>query len=97
VIFQKCSSGDNPQMKSVIDNPSSQNVGDIEHNNISKKQPNATVESQDMAAKSSCPVAIPKPIVSNQLIPSIFFCKSSHYHAINLEIHKNNYYPKIFT
>jgi hypothetical protein len=51
VIFQKCSSGDSPQTKLAIENPSGQNVGDIEHNNISKKQYNPTVESQDMAAK----------------------------------------------
>jgi hypothetical protein len=51
VIFQKCSSNDSPQTKRASDNPSGQNVGDIEHNNISKKQPNLTVESQDMAAK----------------------------------------------
>lgn len=50
MIFQKCSSGDNPQTKPAIDNPSGQNVDDIEHNNISKNKPNPTVESQDMAA-----------------------------------------------
>jgi hypothetical protein len=44
-------------MKSVIDNPSSQNVGDIEHNNITKTQPNPMVESQDMAAE--VPVLLP--------------------------------------
>jgi hypothetical protein len=38
-------------MKSDIDNLSCQNVGDINHNNISKKQPDPTVESQDMAAE----------------------------------------------
>jgi hypothetical protein len=51
VIFLKCSSGDSPPTKSAIDNPSNQNVGDIEHNNISKKQHNPTVESQEMAAE----------------------------------------------
>jgi hypothetical protein len=51
VIFQKCSSADSPQTKPAIYNPSGQNVGDIEHNNISKKKPNPTVESQDMAAE----------------------------------------------
>jgi len=51
VIFQKCSSGDSSQTKSAIDNPSSQNVGVIDHNNISKKQPNSMVESQDMVAE----------------------------------------------
>jgi hypothetical protein len=40
-------------MKSGIDNPSNQNVGGIEHNNISKKQPNPTVESQDMPVEVS--------------------------------------------
>ena len=50
VIFQKCSSG-NPQTKFVIDNPSGQNVGDIEHNNITKMKPKPTVENQDMAAE----------------------------------------------
>ena len=38
-------------MKFIIDNPSSQNVGDIEHNNITKTQPNPIVESQDMVAE----------------------------------------------
>jgi len=52
VIFQNCSSGDSHQTKSAIDNPSGQNVGDIEHNNISKKKPNPMVESQDMAAQA---------------------------------------------
>ena len=51
VIFQKCSSGDIPQTKSDIYNLSGQNVGDIEYNNISKKQSNPTVESQIMAAE----------------------------------------------
>ena len=51
MIFQKCSSGDSPQTKSDIYNPSGQNVGDIEHNNISKNQFNPTVESQTMAAE----------------------------------------------
>jgi len=49
--FQKCSFDDSPQTKPTIDNPSGQNIGDIEHNNISKKQPNPTVESQDMTAE----------------------------------------------
>jgi len=51
VIFQKCSSGDSPQTKFAIYNPSSPNVGDIEYNNISKNQSNPTVESQNMAAE----------------------------------------------
>jgi len=51
VIFQKCSSGDSPQTKSAIYNPSGQNVGDIEYNNISKNKSNPTVESQNMAAE----------------------------------------------
>jgi len=51
LIFQKCSSGDSPQTKSAIDNPSGQNVGDIEHNNISKNQSNPAVESQNMAVE----------------------------------------------
>jgi hypothetical protein len=38
-------------MKPAIDNPSGQNIGDIEHNNIFKNQPNPTMESQDLAAK----------------------------------------------
>jgi hypothetical protein len=38
-------------MKSDICNPSSQNVGDIEYNNISKIQSNPTVQSQNMAAE----------------------------------------------
>jgi hypothetical protein len=38
-------------MKSDIDNCSCQNVGEINHNNISKTQPNPTVESQDMATE----------------------------------------------
>ena len=40
-------------MKFDIYNPSGQNVGDIEHNNISKNQFNPTVESQTMAAEVS--------------------------------------------
>jgi len=51
VIFQKCSSGDSSQTKSAIDNLFGQNVGDIDHNNISKKKPNPKVESQDMAVE----------------------------------------------
>ena len=51
MIFQKCSSSDSPQTKSNIYNPSGQNVGDIELNNISKNQFNPTVESQTMAAE----------------------------------------------
>jgi len=51
VIFQKCSSGDSPQTKSDIFNPSGQNVGDIEYNNISKIQSNPTVQSQNTAAE----------------------------------------------
>jgi hypothetical protein len=51
MIFQKCSSSDSPQTKSDIYNPSSQNVGDIEYNNISKYQSNPTVESQNMATE----------------------------------------------
>ena len=51
MIFQKCSSGDIPQTKSDIYNPSGQNVDDIEHNNISKNQFNPTVENQTMAAE----------------------------------------------
>jgi hypothetical protein len=51
MIFQKCSSSDNSQTKFDIDNPFGQNVGDIDHNNISKTQSNPTVKSQDMAAE----------------------------------------------
>jgi hypothetical protein len=36
---------------SAIDNPSGQNISDIEHNNISKNQSNPVMESQNMAAE----------------------------------------------
>jgi hypothetical protein len=51
VLFQKCSFGDSSQTESNIDNPFSQNVSDIDHNNISKTQSNPTMESQDMVVE----------------------------------------------
>ena len=48
MIFQKCSFGDSPQTKSDIYNLSCQNVGDIEHNNISKINIHPTVKTPDI-------------------------------------------------
>ena len=73
MIFQKCSSSDSPQTKSDIYNPSGQNVGDIEHNNISKNQFNPTVESQTMAAKVPALLQSQNPYIFNFMLHPLQF------------------------